>query len=287
MLDFSDVEAAAKRLNGMANRTPVLTSRTLNDRLGSQIFFKAENFQRGGAFKFRGAYNRLSQTDDVREVVAYSSGNHAQAVALVCKILGMNATIAMPQDAPAVKVAAVKGYGAEVVHFDRFTQDREAICADIAADKDALIVPPYDDWQIMAGAGTTAMELITDVEGLDLLVVCIGGGGLIAGCATAAEAMVPGIGVIGVEPESANDTALSLEAGERVQIPVPTSSADGLLVAIPGELTFQVNKERVDSVALVTEDQIADAMKFLFERMKVVVEPSGAVGLCRSAVWSS
>jgi threonine dehydratase len=279
MLEFSDIERAAQTLAGVANRTPVLSSRTLNDRLGAELFFKAENLQRGGAFKFRGAYNRLSQVTETSEIVAFSSGNHAQAVALVSRILGLNATIVMPSDAPAVKVAAVKGYGAEVRHFDRFNDDREAICNAIADEKGGLVIPPYDDWQIMAGAGTTGMELFEEVPELDLLVVCIGGGGLIAGCATAAREMVPGIEVVGVEPETANDTALSLAAGERVQIPVPTSSADGLLVATPGELTFEVIKEKVDSVALVSEDDISQAMAYFAERMKIIAEPSGSVGL--------
>ncbi len=279
MLDFSDIEQAAARLQGVANVTPVLTSRTLDELLGAELFLKAELFQRGGSFKFRGAYNKISQLTDGNGVVAYSSGNHAQAVALVSKIRGLPAAIVMPSDAPAAKVDAVMGYGAEVVSYDPATENRFDIAHELARERSAHIVPPYDDWNVMAGAGTTALELMQTTGPLDLLVVCIGGGGLIAGCATAALGMNPGIRVVGVEPLDANDTALSLAAGERVTIDRPRTEADGLRVETPGELTFEVNRRLLDSIVTVTEDDIFNAMAFYFERMSLVVEPSGAVPL--------
>jgi threonine dehydratase len=279
-LSLDDVRAAAERLSGIAHRTPVLTSRTLDERTGSTAFLKAECFQRGGAFKFRGAYNMISSLgpeERARGVVAYSSGNHAQAVSLAARLLGTSATILMPADTPPAKLEATRGYGAEIVTYDRYTEDREVLGAALAAERGGLaLVPPYEHPLIMAGQGTAALELLDDVPGLDALLVPVGGGGLIAGCATAAKALRPGIRVIGVEPEAGDDTRRSLEAGERVRIPVPRTIADGQQADIPGELTFAVNRQVVDTIVTVSDAEILDAMAFLFDRMKLVTEPSGA-----------
>jgi len=279
-LSLDDVRAAAERLSGIAHRTPVLTSRTLDERTGSTAFLKAECLQRGGAFKFRGAYNMISSLgpeERERGVVAYSSGNHAQAVSLAARLLGTSATILMPADTPPVKLDATRGYGAEIVTYDRYTEDREALGAALAVERGGLaLVPPYEHPLIMAGQGTAALELLEDVPGLDALLVPVGGGGLIAGCATAAKALRPGIRVIGVEPEAGDDTRRSLEAGERVRIPVPRTIADGQQADIPGELTFAVNRQVVDTIVTVSDAEILDAMAFLFDRMKLVTEPSGA-----------
>ncbi|MGW1678365.1 threo-3-hydroxy-L-aspartate ammonia-lyase [Saccharopolyspora sp. NPDC002376] len=282
IVSLADIQDAADRLNGIAHRTPVLTSSTLNELVGAEVFLKCENFQRMGAFKFRGAYNaisRLSQEQLRRGVVAYSSGNHAQAVALACRLLGANAVILMPADAPAAKLDATRGYGAEVVTFDRYTENREELGRKLAEERGLALIPPYEHPHIMAGQGTTALELLTETGPLDALVVPVGGGGLIAGCATAAKALHPEIRVIGVEPETADDTRQSLAAGERVTIPVPRSIADGLTAAVPGELTFSVNRRLVDEIAVVSEDEIRAAMRLAFERLKLVVEPSGAVAI--------
>ena len=279
-LSLDDVRAAAERLSGIAHRTPVLTSRTLDERTGSTAFLKAECLQRGGAFKFRGAYNMISSLgpeERERGVVAYSSGNHAQAVSLAARLLGTSATILMPADTPPAKLEATRGYGAEIVTYDRYTEDREALGAALAVERGGLaLVPPYEHPLIMAGQGTAALELLEDVPGLDALLVPVGGGGLIAGCATAAKALRPGIRVIGVEPEAGDDTRRSLEAGERVRIPVPRTIADGQQADIPGELTFAVNRQVVDTIVTVSDAEILDAMAFLFDRMKLVTEPSGA-----------
>jgi threo-3-hydroxy-L-aspartate ammonia-lyase len=279
-LSLDDVRAAAERLSGIAHRTPVLTSRTLDERTGSTAFLKAECLQRGGAFKFRGAYNMISSLgpeERERGVVAYSSGNHAQAVSLAARLLGTSATILMPADTPPAKLEATRGYGAEIVTYDRYTEDREALGAALAAERGGLaLVPPYEHPLIMAGQGTAALELLDDVPGLDALLVPVGGGGLIAGCATAAKALRPGIRVIGVEPKAGDDTRRSLEAGERVRIPVPRTIADGQQADIPGELTFAVNRQVVDTIVTVSDAEILDAMAFLFDRMKLVTEPSGA-----------
>ena len=266
----------------MANKTPVVTSHTLDALVDAAVHLKAESFQRGGAFKFRGAYNKIAslpEEDRSRGVIAFSSGNHAQAVAIAARLLGTSATIVMPKDAPAAKLEATRGYGAEIVPYDRWTEDREAIGARLADERGLALVKPYDDPLVMAGQGTTALELLDEVPDLDTLVVPIGGGGLIAGCATVAKALRPGIRVVGVEPELANDTQRSLAAGERVQIDLPHTIADGLQSPSPGELTFEVNKRRVDDVVTVSEDEIVAAMTFLFDRMKLVTEPSGAVGI--------
>ncbi len=282
-ISIDDIREAAGRLEGVAHRTPVLSSRTLDRRTGGTVALKAEVFQRGGAFKFRGAYNRISRLgpeERARGVVTYSSGNHAQAVAIAAGLVGTTAVVVMPEDTPASKLAATRGYGAEVVTYDRYHEDREALGTALAAERGLTLVPPYEDPFVMAGQGTAALELFEDHPELDVLVVPIGGGGLIAGSATAAKALRPAVRVVGVEPEAGDDTRRSLEAGARVRLAgVPRTIADGLQVEIPGELTFAVNRRLVDQVVTVTDDQIVQAMAFLFERLKVVVEPSGAVGV--------
>jgi threo-3-hydroxy-L-aspartate ammonia-lyase len=282
MITLDDVTAAARRLDGVANRTPVLTSRTLDAAAGGRVHLKAECYQRGGAFKFRGAYNAMASLPGpelARGVAAFSSGNHAQAVAIAAGLLGTTATIVMPADTPAVKLAATRGYGAEVVTYDRYTEDREAVGAALAEERGLTLIPPYEHPAVMAGQGTTALELLDEVGALDVLLVCVGGGGLIAGCATAAKGLHPGIRVVGVEPEAGDDTRRSLAAGERVRIDVPRTIADGQQADIPGALTFSVNRRLVDEVVLVSDDEILDAMAFAFDRMKVVLEPSGACAL--------
>jgi threo-3-hydroxy-L-aspartate ammonia-lyase len=282
VIGIEDVQAAAARLEGVANRTPVLRSRTLDELAGTEVHLKAEVFQRGGAFKFRGAYNRMSRLfpEELRRgVAAYSSGNHAQAVALAARLCGTSAMIVMPRDAPPEKVEATKVYGAEVVAYDRYREDREEIGRRLAQERRLTLVPPYDDPVVMAGQGTAALELIDEAPDLDALVVPVSGGGLIAGSATGAKALRPAIRVIGVEPETGDDTKRSLEAGRRVEIDVPRTIADGLQCHVPGELTFEVNRRLVDEVVTVTDREIVEAMRLLFERLKVVVEPSGAVGV--------
>lgn len=282
MIDLDDVRTAAGRLAGVANRTPVLRSRTLDRVTGGAVHLKAEVFQRAGSFKFRGAFNRISalSPEAIRQgVAAYSSGNHAQAVALAAGLLGAPAVIVMPEDAPPEKVEATRAYGAEVVTYDRYHQDREAIGRRLAEERARTLVPPYDDELVMAGQGTAALELLEEAGPLDLLVVPVSGGGLIAGSATAATAMAPGVRVVGVEPRAGDDTRRSLEAGRRVEIEVPRTIADGLQAHVPGEVTFEVNRRLVDEVVTVTDAGIVEAMRFLFERLKVVVEPSGAVGV--------
>jgi threonine dehydratase len=282
IVELEDVERAAQRLAGVAYRTPVVTSRTLDERTGARVHVKAECFQRGGAFKFRGAYNKISSLDGDalrRGVLAYSSGNHAQAVAIAARLLGTHATIVMPEDAPAAKLDATRGYGAEVVLYDRWTERREEIGARLAEERGLELVAPYDDPLVMAGQGTVSLELLEDVPELDVLLAPVSGGGLIAGCATVAKALRPGVRVVGVEPEAGDDTRRSLTAGARVRIDVPRTIADGLQVAEPGELTFEVNARRVDEIVTVSDDEIVDAMAFLFDRMKLVGEPSGAVGI--------
>ena len=279
---LDDVRAAAARLDGVAHRTPVLTSRTLDATVGGRVLLKCENLQRVGAFKFRGAYNaisRLSPEQLARGVAAFSSGNHAQAVALAARELGSSAVILMPADAPVSKVEAVKAYGAEVVGYDRYTEDRLALGTALAEERGRTLIPPYDHVDVIAGQGTVALELLEDVPDLDVLVVPVGGGGLIAGCATVARATRPGIRVVGVEPAAGDDTRQSLRAGHRVAIPVPRTIADGQAVSTPGELTFAINRRLVDEVVTVTDDQIRDAMRFAFDRLKIVLEPSGATPL--------
>jgi threonine dehydratase len=282
MITPDDVAAAAGRLDGVAHRTPVLTSRTLDARTGARVHCKGEHLQRGGAFKFRGAYNAMAALPAdalARGVAAFSSGNHAQAVAIAAGILGTSATIVMPGDTPQAKLDATRGYGAEIITYDRYAQDREALGSALAAERGLTLIPPYEHDDVMAGQGTTALELLTDHGELDVLLVCVGGGGLIAGCATAAKGLHPGIRVIGVEPEAGDDTRRSLAAGERVRIDVPRTIADGQQADIPGAKTFEVNRRLVDEIALVSDDEILDAMAFAFDRMKAVLEPSGACAL--------
>jgi threo-3-hydroxy-L-aspartate ammonia-lyase len=279
MISLDDVRAAARRIGGVAHRTPVLTSRALDDAVGATVLLKAENLQRIGAFKFRGAYNAvasLSEDERGRGVATVSSGNHAQALALAAKLLGARAVILMPDDAPPNKLAATEGHGAEVIRFDRYGQDREELLAALVAERGLVPVHPYDDERVMAGQGTVALELIEDAGPVDVLLVCVGGGGLIAGCSTAAKAMLDDVRVIGVEPEEGDDTRRSLQAGERVRIPVPHTIADGQQLPQPGELTFPVVQERVDDIAVASDAEIVSAMRFLFERVKTVAEPSGA-----------
>jgi threo-3-hydroxy-L-aspartate ammonia-lyase len=280
-ISFDDVAAAAERLAGVAHRTPVMTSRTADALCGGTLFFKCENLQRMGAFKFRGAYNALAQfTPEQRRagVIAFSSGNHAQAIALSARLLGMPAAIVMPKDAPQMKIDATRGYGAEVLLYDRYTENREALGAKIAEERGMTLIPPYDHPHVMAGQGTAALELIDEVGALDLLFVCVGGGGLISGCATAAKQWLPGCAVIGVEPEAGNDVQQSLARGEIVAIDVPRTIADGAQTQHAGRLTFPVIQALVDRVVTVTDDQLVKAMRFFGERMKIVVEPTGCLG---------
>ncbi|MFD6274821.1 threo-3-hydroxy-L-aspartate ammonia-lyase [Streptomyces sp. NPDC060209] len=279
---FDDVRAAAARLKGIAHATPVLTSRTLNAYVGAEVFIKCENFQRVGAFKFRGAYNaaaQLSPEQLSKGIAAYSSGNHAQATALAARELGTSAVILMPEDAPQSKKDATAGYGAEIVTYDRYTQDRTALGEALAAERGLALIPPYDHPHVIAGQGTAALEFLEEVGELDALIAPVGGGGLMAGTAITAKALHPGIRVVGVEPDNGDDTKRSLEAGERITIPVPRTLADGQALPTPGEITFAINQQLVDHIALVSDDEIRAAMRFAFERLKIVLEPSGATAL--------
>jgi threonine dehydratase len=276
------VREAAERIKPLARRTPVMTSESVDERAGLQVFLKCENLQRGGAFKIRGASNlilSLSPGQLERGVVAFSSGNHAIATATAAKHTGAQATIVMPEDAPRSKMERTRALGARIITYNRMLDDREAIAARVLSDTGGTLVPPYDHPMIIAGQGTTALELLEDAPDLDALVVCVGGGGLLAGCATIAKSINPGIRIFGVEPEVANDTALSIAAGERVTIHPPESIADGLRSPSPGVLTFPVMKRYIERVLLVSEAEIRATMRFLLERVKILVEPSGAVGL--------
>lgn len=280
MVTFDDVRAAAVRIRPIAHRTPVLTSRLFDAEAGCKVLFKCENFQRGGAFKIRGAVNLIYSIPDAethRGVVAFSSGNHAQAVAIAARGRNMKATVVMPIDAPKMKVEATAANGAEIVTFDRFTQDREQIARAIIERTNAVLVPPYDDERIMAGQGTAGLELLEDYPELDAIITPVGGGGLVSGCAIAARGLSPRIRVFGAEPENANDTVQSLRAGTRIEIPAPDTIADGLRSPSPGKLTFPVIQALVDDVVTVSEDEIRQAMRFLATRLKIMVEPSGAV----------
>jgi threo-3-hydroxy-L-aspartate ammonia-lyase len=280
-LQFSDVEQAAARIKGVAQRTPVLTSRTGNEIARAQLFFKCENFQRAGAFKFRGAYNAISRFSDAQRragVLAYSSGNHAQAIALSARLLGISAAIIMPHDAPALKVAATKGYGAEVIVYDRYKENREEIGRRLAQERGMTLIPPYDHPDVICGQGTAAMELIEDVGELDVLLVCTGGGGLLAGSALATAAMSPRCRIIGVEPEAGNDGQQSLRSGAIVHIGVPDTIADGAMTTHIGEHNFEVIRREVDDIVTVSDAQLVATMKFFAERMKMVVEPTGCLG---------
>lgn len=288
-IDFSDIERAAARLAGVAQRTPVLRSDTFDALTGAQVFFKAEHQQRMGAFKFRGAYNALAAFSPAQRaggVIAFSSGNHAQAIALSARLLGLPSVIVMPKDAPAAKLAATRGYQAgqarsEVVLYDRYSEDREAIGRALAAERGMTLVPPYDHADVMAGQGTAALELLQDTAAggaLDLLLVCVGGGGLIAGCAVAARHLQPAIRVIGIEPEAGNDTQQSLAAGRIVHIDTPVTIADGAQTQHSGTLTFPVIQRLVERIETVSDAQLVRAMRFFAERMKQVVEPTGCLG---------
>jgi threo-3-hydroxy-L-aspartate ammonia-lyase len=279
---FDDVNAAAARIRGVAHRTPVLSSRTLDAQSGAQVYFKCENLQRAGAFKIRGAYNSLAQLTDKqrrRGVVAFSSGNHAQAVALAAQLLGVPATIIMPADAPASKLAATRGYGGRVQLYDRERENREQIVARIVAEQGLTLVHPYDQAGTIAGAGTAAMELFEETGPLDALFVCLGGGGLLSGSLLSAGALAPACSVYGVEPEAGNDGQQSLQKGEVVTIPVPRTIADGAQTTHLGAITFPIIRERVTALLTVSDAQLIEAMKFMATRMKLVVEPTGCLGL--------
>jgi threonine dehydratase len=280
VLTLGTIEAASRRLAGRIHRTPVLTCASFDEATGCRVFFKCENQQRAGSFKIRGALNKLltlSDEERARGVVAFSSGNHAQGVALAARMVGTTAVICMPTDAPALKLAATRGYGAHIVSYDRQKDDREALARRICAETGRVLVPPYDDYAIMAGQGTAALELLQDVPSLDALLTPVGGGGLMAGCSTAAKSLAPRIRVFGVEADSANDTYLSFRAGERVEIGPPPTIADGIRTLAPGVLTFPILRERVEEILLVSDDEILRAVRFLLFRAKTLVEPTGAV----------
>jgi threo-3-hydroxy-L-aspartate ammonia-lyase len=281
-LTFDRIKAAADRLDGVAHRTPLLTSSTLDKLCGTKVVLKAEPLQRSGSFKFRGAYNRLSLLSPAAKeagVVAFSSGNHGAAVSLAAQLLGIDAIIVVPANGSAAKLAAIEGYGAQLRPYDPATESREQVAEEIAATRSMTLIRPFDDYDIMAGQGTIGLELAEQAPELKQVLVPVGGGGLAAGVSTALKTLIPGVSVIGVEPQGADDTSRSLRAGQRVRIPEPATIADGLRASQPGELTFAVNSRSLDDVVTVTEEAIVDAMRFCFTRLKVVVEPSGAVAL--------
>jgi threonine dehydratase len=277
---YADVVAASERIAGHAHRTPVMRSRTADERTGASVFFKCENLQRMGAFKFRGAFNALSRFDDRQRaagVIAFSSGNHAQAIALSARLLGMPAVILMPIDAPQSKLDATRGYGAEVVLFDRFTQDREVLTHELAALRGMTIVPPFDHPDVIAGQGTAAKELFEEVGDLDYLFVCTGGGGLLSGSALAARALSPNCKVIGVEPEAGNDAQQSFRSGAIVRIDTPKTIADGAQTQALSAMTFAIIRRDVHDMLTVSDAQLVDTMRFFAERMKLIVEPTGCL----------
>ena len=278
---FSDVQSAAALLAGIAHRTPVMRSDTLDQRVDAQVFLKCENFQRMGAFKFRGAYNamaRLSDAQKQRGVLTHSSGNHAQAIALSGRMLGINTIIVMPQDAPAVKLAATRGYGGNIVLYDRMETTREAISANLLAAHGYSFIPPFDHEHVIAGQGTAGLELLEETGALDVLLVCLGGGGLLSGCALAARALMPNCTVIGVEPQAGNDGMQSLRAGKLIQFNNPDTIADGARTA-PCERTFKLIQQHVDDIVCVSDQELLQTMFFLWERLKIVVEPTGALAV--------
>ena len=283
VIGIDDVYRAATRIDGVAHRTPVVTSRSLDSVVDARVLLKAETLQRTGSFKFRGAYNKIaSLSSDQRQagVLAFSSGNHAGAVALAARLLGTAATIVMPDDAPAIKLAATRQYGAEIITYDRWREDREQIAATIARDRAVTLVRPFDDLEVIAGQGTAALELVEQSpDHLDLLLAPVSGGGLIAGCATAVKALCPGARVLGVEPQAGDDHVRSLAAGRRVSIGIPETIADALRLTRPGEITFAVNRRLLDGVLTVSDQELIIAMRFAFERLKLVLEPGGAAGL--------
>jgi threo-3-hydroxy-L-aspartate ammonia-lyase len=279
---YADVEAAAGRLANIAHRTPVETSHTLDERLGASVFLKCESLQRMGAFKIRGAYNAIAQLtpeERTRGVVAYSSGNHAQAVALASRLLGTSATIVMPNDAPEAKRRATEGYGARVIGYDPATESREAIASRLRDESNGALIPPFDHPQVIAGQGTAAKELFEEVGKLDVLITPCGGGGLLSGSAIAARALSPGCRVIGVEPEAGDDGARSFRTGTLQTVKNPRTIADGARTASLGEITFPLIRALVSDMTTVSDAEIVEAMRFLWERMKLVVEPTGALGL--------
>jgi threonine dehydratase len=279
---YEDVIAASERIKGFAHRTPVLTSRTMNKEIGAEVFFKCENLQRVGAFKFRGAVNALSKFDDGQRkagVVTYSSGNHAQAIALSASLLGIPATIVMPSDAPAAKMAATRGYGGNVVIYDRYTEDREQIGRDLAEKHGLTLIPPYDHPDVIAGQGTVAKELFEEVGKLDVLFVCLGGGGLLAGSALSTRALSSDCLLYGVEPEVGNDGQRSLRSGAIVHIDTPKTIADGAQTQHLGSFTFEIIRRDINDILTVTDAQLVTCMRFFAERMKQVVEPTGCLGL--------
>ncbi len=281
-LTLEDIGAAAARLAGVAHRTPLLTSATLNTRCEGVVLLKAESFQRGGSFKFRGAFNRMSQLDPAQRaagVVAYSSGNHGGAVALAARLLGIAAVVVVPATGSAAKLAAIESYGAELRRYDPVTERREEVAAAIAADRSLTVIRPFDDYAVMAGQGTVGLELAEDARDLDQVLVPVGGGGLIAGVATAVKGLQPRARVIGVEPAGGGDTSASFRAGYRVDIGEPSTIADGLRASQPGELTFPINARLLDDVVTVPDEAIIETMRFCFSFLKIVVEPSGAVAL--------
>jgi threonine dehydratase len=288
--DYRDVEAAARRLEGYAHRTPVLTSSIIDRSLGASVFFKCENFQRTGAFKFRGAFNALSRLDEpgrARGVIAFSSGNHAQAVALAARILGISATIVMPHDAPAAKLEATRGYGGRVVTYDRYRENREEIAQGLAARSGATLIPPYDHPDIIAGQGTAARELLEQTGPLDCLFVCLGGGGLLSGSLLAARAMAPGCKVYGVEPEAGNDAQLSLRRGSIVRIEVPKTIADGAQTQSLGQYPFDIIRREVEDIVTVSDTELIDAMRVFAATLKIVVEPTGCLSLAGARARSA
>jgi threonine dehydratase len=279
---FDDVVRAADRIVGTAHRTPVLTSRTVDDLVGATVYFKCENLQRAGAFKFRGAYNAIASlpaAQRARGVAAYSSGNHAQAMALAARMLGTNAVIVMPRDAPPLKVAATRGYGADIIFYDRYTEDREAIGRQLAHERGCTLIPPFDHAAVIAGQGTAALELLQETGPLDALVTPVGGGGLLSGSCLAAAAKSPGCALYGVEPEAGDDARQSLQRGEIVTIPAPHSIADGAVTTHIGTLCFPILRRHVNAIVTVADPALRDAMRFIAERMKLVVEPTGCLPL--------
>jgi threo-3-hydroxy-L-aspartate ammonia-lyase len=283
---FTSVQEAALRLQGVAHRTPILTSSYVNTTMGAEVFFKCENFQRMGAFKFRGGYNALAclgEGQRQRGVVAFSSGNHAQAVALAAKLLNMPAVIVMPSDAPALKIEATRGYGAEVVLYERYLEDREAISLAISSERGLTMVPPYDHVDVIAGQGTAALELIQETGSLDAFFTCLGGGGLLAGSCLALRALAPGCRIYGVEPEAGNDVQQSFKTGVAVKIEVPKTIADGAQTQMVGKLTFPIITRDASDILTASDAQLVEAMRFFAERMKMIVEPTGALGF--AAAW--
>lgn len=278
---YDDVVAAAQRIEGHANRTPVMTSRTVNEEFGAEVFFKCENYQRMGAFKFRGAMNALAQFTPAQKeagVVAFSSGNHAQAIALAARLLGIPATIVMPEDAPAAKIAATREYGGKVILYNRYTEDRQQIGNDLAEKYGLTLIPPYDHPHVIAGQGTAAKELFDEVGELDALFVCLGGGGLISGCSLAARHLSPGCKVYGVEPEAGNDAQQSFRRGQIVRIDTPKTIADGAQTTFLGDYTFEMIRQNVDDIFTASDGELIESMQFFAERMKMVVEPTGCLG---------